>query len=60
MSAYYTRIYGETQEEAKRKAAEEIDRMDYMRQPSLYSVTKQLNDDGQEVWMAIIKYYGVD
>ena len=60
MSAYYTRIYGETQEEAKRKAAEEINRMDFMRQPSLYSVTKGLDEEGKEVWTATIKYYGLD
>ena len=60
MSAYYTRIYGATEIEAKDKAKEEIARMDFMRQPALYSVTKGLDEEGKEVWTATIKYYGLD
>jgi len=60
VSAYYKRILGETQEEARHKAAEEILRMDRMTQPAIYSVTKGLNEDGQEIWTATIKYYGLD
>jgi hypothetical protein len=60
MSAYYTRIKGSTKEEAELKAKEEIARMDYMRQPSLYNVTKGLDEEGNEIWTAVIKYWGLD
>lgn len=60
MSAYYTKIQAETQEEAKLKAKEEIDRIDFMRQPTLYSITKSSDEEGKEVWTATIKYYGLD
>lgn len=60
MSAYYTKIYAPTEEEVRQKAKEEIDRIDFMRQPSLYSVLPGSSLEGKEGWVATIKYWGLD
>lgn len=62
MSAYYLKVTAKTREEAEKKAAEEIKRIDFMRQPSLYSVAwhKPADQVGLGEWVATIKYWGVD
>lgn len=61
MSAYYTKVFGATKEEAEKKAHEEIARIDFMRQPQFYSIAWQEpvgEEQGQ--WVATIKYWGLD
>lgn len=62
MSAYYSKVYGQTKEEAEQKARDQISKMDYMRQPSLYAVTPVDNSEqkSQGLWCAVIKYWGLD
>ena len=60
--AYYQKVYGDTKEEAERKAHEEIKRMDMMRQPSFYSISwhEPINEHDKGQWVAVIKYWGLD
>lgn len=62
MSANYLKVYGATKEEAEKKAYEEIERIDFMCQPSFYSISWvepiEFEKNGQ--WVATIKYWGLD
>lgn len=60
MSAYFTKLYGCNKEDVEKKAKDHMAKMDYMRQPSLHSVSpvdpKNLNGE----WVAVVKYWGLD
>lgn len=59
---YYTKVYGNTKEEAEKKAEDEIKNIDFMRQPTLYSVSQvnPADECAKGIWCAVIKYWGLD
>lgn len=56
MSATYIKVKAPTEKEAREKAQAMIKEIDYMRQPSLYSVQQ----DKEGNWEAIVKQWGLD
>lgn len=60
MSAYFTKLYGCNKEDVEAKAKDYMNKLDYMRQPTLYGIELVDPKNPKGEWVAIVKYWGLD
>lgn len=60
MSAYFTKIYADSETALKEKANKTMKDLGFMRQPEISKVGVFQGDDNKVQWYAIIKYWGLD